>query len=121
MDFRKSLTVLLFICGNGIYFCYSAAPYTPTWESLDSRPLPNWFDEAKIGIFMHWGVFSVPSLKGANFWPTWRDSKPGSFYYDYMKQNYRSDWTYANFAEQFTAEFFDADKWVNTFQNAGAK
>jgi alpha-L-fucosidase len=36
--------------------------YTPDWKSLDSRPLPAWYDEIKIGIFIHWGVFSVPSI-----------------------------------------------------------
>lgn len=34
---------------------------TPSWEELDGRPLPSWYDEAKFGIFIHWGVFSVPS------------------------------------------------------------
>ena len=36
--------------------------YEPNWESIDSRPLPSWYDEAKVGIFIHWGVFSVPSI-----------------------------------------------------------
>ncbi len=35
--------------------------YTPDWTSLDTRPLPAWYDESKVGIFIHWGVFSVPS------------------------------------------------------------
>ena len=35
--------------------------YAPNWESLDSRPLPDWYDDAKIGIFMHFGVYTVPS------------------------------------------------------------
>lgn len=43
-------------------------PYDPTWESLDSRPLPSWFDQAKFGIFIHWGVFSVPSFGSEWFW-----------------------------------------------------
>ncbi len=34
----------------------AATQYTPDWPSIDSRPLPAWFDEAKIGIFLHWGV-----------------------------------------------------------------
>lgn len=42
--------------------------YEPTWGSLDSRPLPAWFDEAKFGIFIHWGVFSVPSFGSEWFW-----------------------------------------------------
>jgi hypothetical protein len=46
--------------------------YTPTWDSLDSRPLPQWYDEAKIGIFIHWGVFSVPSFGSEWFWKEWK-------------------------------------------------
>jgi alpha-L-fucosidase len=63
-----------------------AARYTPDWNSLDSRPLPQWYDDvslftevkfkfdfeyftkAKVGIFIHWGVFSVPSFHGEWFW-----------------------------------------------------
>lgn len=42
--------------------------YEPTWASLDARPLPTWFDEAKFGIFIHWGVFAVPSFGSEWFW-----------------------------------------------------
>lgn len=35
--------------------------YEPTWDSLDSRPMRPWYDEAKVGIFLHWGVYSVPT------------------------------------------------------------
>lgn len=41
----------------------AAAPYEPNWASLDSRPLPHWYDEAKFGIFVHWGVYSVPAFR----------------------------------------------------------
>jgi hypothetical protein len=49
------------------FFCCSLLPfiepqYTPDWASLDTRPLPAWYDESKVGIFIHWGVFSVPSI-----------------------------------------------------------
>ena len=37
--------------------------YTPEWSSLDKRPLPTWYDDAKVGIFIHWGVFSVPAFR----------------------------------------------------------
>lgn len=50
----------------------SAAKYLPTWPSLDSRPLPSWYDEAKLGIFIHWGVFSVPSFGSEWFWNNWK-------------------------------------------------
>jgi alpha-L-fucosidase len=50
-----------------VLICCSLVPlthqqYTPDWTSLDKRPLPTWYDESKIGIFIHWGVFSVPSV-----------------------------------------------------------
>jgi len=46
--------------------------YVPTWSSLDSRPLPSWYDDAKFGIFIHWGVFSVPSFGSEWFWNNWK-------------------------------------------------
>ena len=39
----------------------AAQTYEPTWESLDGRPIPAWFEDAKFGIFIHWGVYSVPA------------------------------------------------------------
>jgi alpha-L-fucosidase len=41
---------------------FTKQQYTPDWTSLDKRPLPTWYDESKVGIFIHWGVFSVPSV-----------------------------------------------------------
>jgi alpha-L-fucosidase len=49
--------------------------YEPTWESLDTRPLPQWYADAKIGIFIHWGVFSVPSFGSEWFWYNWQGKK----------------------------------------------
>lgn len=46
----------------------SQAKYEPNWESIDSRPLPEWYDQAKFGIFIHWGVFSVPGFGSEWFW-----------------------------------------------------
>ena len=37
--------------------------YEPTWESIESHPLPQWYDDAKFGIFIHWGVYSVPAYR----------------------------------------------------------
>lgn len=49
-----------------------AGSYEPTWKSLDTRPLPSWYDSAKVGIFIHWGVFSVPSFANEWFWYQWQ-------------------------------------------------
>ncbi|XP_076073932.1 alpha-L-fucosidase-like isoform X1 [Mytilus galloprovincialis] len=98
----------------------SCFKYEPNWESLDSRPLPSWYDEAKIGIFITWGVFSVPSFGSEWFWWTWKEAKNPALV-DFMKKNYRPDFTYPDFAPQFTAEFFNANEWAEILKSSGAK
>lgn len=96
------------------------ARYEPNWNSLDSRPLPPWYDESKIGIFLHWGVFSVPSLYSEWFWEQWRDNTTKGAV-QYMKDNFKPDFTYADFAPQFTAELFNPQEWAEIFKASGAK
>ena len=45
--------------------------YQPTWESLDSRPVPSWFGNAKFGIFIHWGLYSVPAWSPKGTYAEW--------------------------------------------------
>ena len=101
----------------------NAVKYNASWASLDSRPLPTWYDDAKIGIFIHWGVFSVPSYGTEWFWWAWKGSKDKNDekVKDYMKKNYGPNFTYADFAKDFTAEFFNPDQWADIFKASGAK
>ena len=93
--------------------------YEPTWESLDSRPLPAWYDRAKFGIFIHWGVYSVPAFSSEWFWNYWKiGQKP---IVDYMEKNHPPGFTYADFAPMFTAELFNPDHWANVIGSAGAR
>ncbi|KAK2585235.1 hypothetical protein KPH14_009937 [Odynerus spinipes] len=94
--------------------------YEPTWNSLDARPLPSWYDDAKFGIFIHWGVFSVPSFGSEWFWNNWKE-ETGTKYRDFMRQRYPPNFTYQDFARDFTAEFFNASQWSEMFQASGAK
>jgi len=96
-----------------------SAQYSPTWDSLDAHPLPQWYDEAKIGIFLHWGVFSVPGFESEWFWYQWQSRDKSVM--DFMAKNYPPDFTYADFAPMFRAEFFDPDRWANIFAAAGAR
>ncbi|KAG1673191.1 Alpha-L-fucosidase [Nymphon striatum] len=98
----------------------SATRYEPNWKSIDSRPLPSWYDDVKVGIFIHWGVFSVPSFRSEWFWQDWKGVKSPDCV-QFMKDNYPPGFTYADFAAQFTTEFYDAKKWVELFQASGAK
>ena len=108
-----------------LYFALSlinlvtSVKYKPNWESLDSRPLPSWYDEGKLGIFIHWGVFSVPSFSSEWFWSQWRSNN--SAVVAFMKENYRPGFTYADFAPMFTAEFFNPDHWADILKASGAR
>jgi len=99
---------------------HCSAQYTPDWDSLDTRPLPTWYDEAKIGIFIHWGVYSVPSFYTEWFWSRWLVKQVPEVV-EFMKKNYPPDFTYPDFASSFNAEFYDPVAWAKLFQDAGAK
>ena len=99
--------------------CGVIAQYQPTWDSIDSRPLPKWYDDSKIGIFMHWGVFSVPGFESEWFWNSWMSGDKAAV--EFMEKNYPPGFTYADFAPMFHAEFFNPDYWADLFKAAGAK
>jgi alpha-L-fucosidase len=92
--------------------------YTSDWDSLDSRPLPSWYDEAKFGIFLHWGVYSVPSFQNEWFWEGLEAQQQS--YVNFMQKNY-ANFKYQDFAPQFKAELFNPKEWADIFQAAGAK
>jgi len=106
--------LLLLLC-----VCLCECKYAPTWSSLDARPLPSWYDDSKVGIFLHWGVFSVPSFHSEWFWNAWKQNS--SDVVKFMKNNYPPGFTYADFAKDFTAEFYDPDHWADIFNASGAK
>lgn len=93
--------------------------YTADWTSLDSRPLPSWYDDVKIGIFLHWGVFAVPGFGSEWFWSNWKGNS--SAYVDFMNKNYKPGFSYAEFGPMFTAEFYEPEKWADLFEASGAK
>lgn len=105
----------------------AARRYEPTWESLDSRPTPEWFLDAKFGVFIHWGVYSVPAWAKHGeyaewYWQRVRSGKADEAEWrEFHARNYGADFDYRDFAPQFRAELFDAAQWVDLFARAGAK
>jgi len=94
--------------------------YTPDWASIDSRPLPPWFDEAKFGIFIHWSTFSVPAYKSEWYW--WNlDGAHDPNVTAFHNRVYGPSFTYPEFGPMFTCEMFDANKWADIFASSGAK
>ncbi|XP_026326719.1 alpha-L-fucosidase-like [Hyposmocoma kahamanoa] len=92
--------------------------YSPNWQDLDTRPLPQWYDSAKIGIFVHWGVYSVPGCVSEWFWYYWRNGNREI--HDFLKY-YRHGFTYEEFAQNLTANSFNPNKWAKLFAKSGAK
>ncbi|GFT63873.1 alpha-L-fucosidase [Nephila pilipes] len=112
---KKLVAILLIL----VSFSFIEGKYTPDWDSLDARSLPLWYDEAKVGIFLHWGVFSVPAFGSEWFWSNWAGK--GAAYVDFMEKNFKPGFSYPEFGPQFTAEFYDPEKWAEIFQASGAK
>ena len=107
----------------------AAQEYQANWASLDSRPTPQWFLDAKFGIFIHWGVYSVPAWGAEKAYSEWywrhtfnddgtlQDNEWGRFH----KANYGASLPYTAFAPMFKCEMFDPDEWADVFARAGAK
>ncbi len=116
--------------------------YEPTVESVDQHPVPEWFDDAKLGIFINWGLYSVPgwaptsagelgevddSTWFANnsyaewYWNTMRiDDSPGQRYH---RETYGESFTYDDFAPIFkdTIEGWTPQGWADLFRQVGAR
>lgn len=117
---RFRFALIFFVFAQLCNLSSAGSKYTPDWSSIDSRPLPPWYDEAKIGIFISWGLFSVPSYKNEWFWERWQKEKSPD-YVKFMQDNYPPGFTYADFGKEFTAEFYDPNAWADIIQASGAK
>ncbi|MEU7895914.1 alpha-L-fucosidase [Nonomuraea sp. NPDC049152] len=98
--------------------------YEPTVESLNSHPVPQWFNDDKFGIFIHWGAYSVPAWGPRGSYAEWYwnyMNSRGSATNAYHKATYGQDVNYDAFLRQWKAEKFDAADWVKLFKDAGAK
>ena len=99
----------------------AAGPYRADWESLCSYQVPDWYKDAKFGIFIHWGVYSVPAF-GSEWYPR-EMYQEGSAENKHQLATYGplTQFGYKDFIPRFTAANFDAEKWAALFQEAGAK
>jgi len=107
-----------------ISYSGSLAQSTATWEALRSRPYPQWFRDAKLGIFIHWGVYSVPAYSDKEQYAEWflRGLQTGdSLRIRFMRDVYGEGFTYRDFAPLFKAELFDPAEWSELFRKAGAR
>jgi len=107
--------------------CLSLMPnatYEATWESIDSRPNPEWFADAKFGIFIHWGIYAVPAWGPKDRYAEWywnHMQKKESPTWKFHMETYGEKFFYQDFAPLFKAELYDPEFWVKLFERAGAR
>ncbi|MEK4465534.1 alpha-L-fucosidase [Paenibacillus sp. FSL H8-0315] len=91
------------------------------WDSLSEFQVPTWYENAKFGIFIHWGLYSIPAF--ANEWYPRNMYIQGSREYEHHLATYGEHKTfgYKDFIPLFKAEHFNAEEWANLFKLSGAK
>ncbi|MEO6455336.1 MAG: alpha-L-fucosidase [Ginsengibacter sp.] len=111
-------TIILFMC---LLSATAQQQYRATWESLDKYQIPDWFRDVKFGIFIHWGVYSVPAFE-SEWYPRNMYIKDSKEYKHHIeKYGPHSKFGYKDFIPMFKAEKFNADTWLDLFKKSGAK
>jgi alpha-L-fucosidase len=128
-------------CGWRDLLADPVSRFQPTWDSLDQHTVPEWFQDAKFGIFIHWGLFSVPAWAppsgelGKVDWDTWFTNNPyaewylnslrivGSPTYKHHVATYGKDFDYYQFTDSFNQQSkqWHPDEWASLFRKTGAR
>ncbi|MEO6917071.1 MAG: alpha-L-fucosidase, partial [Chitinophagaceae bacterium] len=104
----------------------NTVPYTSDWKSLSRHQTPEWFRDAKFGIYTHWGPNTVADEDASGDWAQWFGmrmyvkSNP-TFAYSKNKFGDQNVFGYKDFIPLFKGEKFDAKAWAKLFKTAGAK
>ena len=98
-----------------------AGPFRDDWDSLAGFKVPAWYQAGKFGIFIHWGVYSVPAF--GNEWYPRNMYQPGTPEFEHHLATYgtQREFGYKDFIPQFKAENFDPQLWADLFQKSGAR
>ncbi len=97
-----------------------AAPFKATWESLAAYRTPDWFRDAKFGIFIHWGVYAVPAFGSEWYSRDMYDPSTKEYAHHIASYGPQASFGYKDFIPRFKAEHFDPGAWVDLFARAGA-
>lgn len=114
--------------------------YDATWDSIKTYPVPGWYNDCKLGIFIHWGLYSVPAYAPETYElgevpidEEWFTNNPYAEWYsnsvkvgrgpsyEYHVKKYGKDFEYSKFAEMWKAEKWNPKEWAKLFKDAGAK
>ncbi len=118
MRLSSTLALLLLLYAS---LAAGAARYEPTWDSLRQHQDPEWFRDAKFGIYFHWGVYSVPAFK-TEWYPHYMYIEGHEINKHHVeKYGHPGKFGYKDFIKDFKAEHFDPDAWAELFKKAGAR
>ena len=118
-----------FIAALIAFYLASSQPFEANWTSLNKRKIPEWFHQDKFGIFIHWGLYAVPSYapvipnSGDSYaeWYWYRINEKKKEFKEFHDKNYGADFLYPQFETQFKAELFDPQQWADVFKKSGAR
>jgi len=121
--------IILLWCFFTIGFLSTAQKFDANWNSLNQRKMPTWFHQDKFGIFIHWGVYSVPAYapvmpnSGYSYaeWYWYRLFEKQKDFMAFHNKNYGSSFAYQQFEPMFKAEMYDPNQWADIFKRSGAK
>lgn len=103
------------------------------WKDIDARPVPSWFSDAKFGIFIHWGPYSVPAWSPSGTYTEWyqhwwysnsisgNNNPQADAIPNFQKKVYGEESSYYDFAKMFKAELYNPTQWAELFKKSGAK
>lgn len=99
----------------------ASGPYEANWQSLAKHPVPEWYKNGKFGIFIHWGIYSVPGFGNEWYSRNMYDPSRREFAHHAAIYGAQHVFGYKDFIPMFRGESFDAAKWVSLFKDAGAR
>lgn len=95
--------------------------YKDNWESLSNHKTPDWYYRGKLGIFIHWGIYSVPAYGSEWYSRAMYDKSCREFEYHRKTYGTQDKFGYKDFIPMFKAENFNAEKWIELFKKSGAE
>lgn len=117
-------TIILIIIALSIQNIGFAQKETPTFDQIYKRKMPTWFNEAKFGVFIVWGIYSVPGWAPKGGYAEWYGGNlndPNGETRKYHDKVYGKDFKYDQFVPMLTGEGFNAEEWTGLIQKSGAK
>lgn len=104
-----------------IHALVAAGPYKPDWDSLRNNGFPDWYQNGKFGIFIHWGPSSTSGFRAD--WYAREMYRPGTAEFEYHRKTYGSQdkFGYKDLIDRYTMEKFDPDEWASLFRKTGAQ